>query len=115
MWRAKMPNKRRRLSGTVVSNKMDKTVVVQIESRFRHPLYGKVVSSAQRFKAHDEGNACQIGDSVIIVESRPLSRTKRWVVEQIIGQDLSAQVEKVDELSEAPSDATVASNPTTAS
>lgn len=76
-------NERRRLIGVVKSNKMMKTVVVQIGRTFRHPLYGKVVHIAKRVKAHDELD-CQIGDEVRIVESRPLSREKRWVVETVL-------------------------------
>ena len=74
---------RRRLVGKVTSNKMMKTVVVQVENSYRHPLYGKVVHRAVRFKAHDE-QGCQMGDTVRIVESRPLSKDKRWVVEAVI-------------------------------
>lgn len=70
--------------GRVVSNKMDKTVVVRVESFFRHPLYGKVIKHAKRFKAHDEKNECQIGDRVEIVETRPLSKDKRWRVVKIL-------------------------------
>ena len=80
-------NKRRRLQGTVVSNKMSKTVVVRVDRVFRHPLYGKVVRSFKKHMAHDEGNECKIGDRVIIVESRPLSRRKRWVVQEIVRHD----------------------------
>jgi small subunit ribosomal protein S17 len=76
-------NERRRLIGVVTSNKMTKTVVVEISRTFRHPLYRKVVHSSKSVKAHDE-IGCQIGDEVQIVESRPLSRDKRWVVETII-------------------------------
>ena len=76
-------NNRRRMTGFVTSNKMMKTVVVQVESRQRHPLYGKVVHSAERFKAHDE-IGCQMGDTVQIVESRPISKDKRWVVEKVL-------------------------------
>ena len=76
-------NERRRLIGVVTSNKMMKTVVVEISRTFRHPLYRKVVHSSKSVKAHDE-MGCQIGDQVQIVESRPLSREKRWVVEAII-------------------------------
>lgn len=70
--------------GTVVSNKMDKTVVVLVERLGRHPLYKKVVKTRKKFKAHDADNACQIGDVVRLVESRPLSKEKRWAVEDII-------------------------------
>lgn len=70
--------------GTVVSNKMDKTVVVIVERLVQHPLYQKYVRRRARFAAHDEGNACQIGDKVLITESRPLSRMKRWRVREIL-------------------------------
>jgi small subunit ribosomal protein S17 len=76
-------NERRRLTGVVVSNKMEKTVVVEISRTFRHPLYKKVVHTDKKVKAHDE-LGCQEGDEVQIVESRPLSAQKRWVVELII-------------------------------
>lgn len=76
-------NNRRRMTGIVKSNKMMKTVVVEISRSFRHPLYRKVVHTSHTVKAHDE-MGCQIGDEVQIVESRPLSKDKRWVVEQIV-------------------------------
>jgi small subunit ribosomal protein S17 len=76
---------RRRLVGKVTSNKMMKTVVVEVTHSSRHPLYGKVVHRAVRFKAHDEKGA-QMGDTVQIVESRPLSKEKRWVVEEILNR-----------------------------
>ncbi len=76
-------NERRRLTGVVTSNKMMKTVVVEITRAYRHPLFRKVVESSRRVKAHDELN-CQVGDRVQIVESRPLSKDKRWVVETVI-------------------------------
>jgi small subunit ribosomal protein S17 len=76
-------NDRRRIIGIVTSNKMTKTVVVEISRTFRHPLYKKVVHTSNTVKAHDE-LGCQIGDRVQIVESRPLSRDKRWVVEAIV-------------------------------
>jgi small subunit ribosomal protein S17 len=71
--------------GLVVSDKMDKTVVVAVENRSPHPKYGKIVVRTKRYKAHDEENKCNEGDRVRIRESRPLSRTKRWTVTQIIG------------------------------
>ncbi len=77
-------NGRRRLMGTVTSNKMEKTVVVEISRTYRHPVLGKVVHDYKHVKAHDENNSCNMGDQVIIVESRPLSREKRWVVEKIV-------------------------------
>jgi small subunit ribosomal protein S17 len=80
-------NNRRRITGFVTSNKMTKTVVVEITRVFRHPLYRKVVHSSKRLKAHDELN-CQIGDQVQLVESKPLSRDKRWAVESIIKREI---------------------------
>ena len=79
-----MRERRRRLTGRVVSNKMDKTVVVKVERLQRHRIYKKVVRKSKKYKAHDEHNKCQVGDLVRIVESRPLSREKRWVVEEIL-------------------------------
>jgi len=70
--------------GQVTSNKMDKTVVVVVKRSKRHPLYKKVIRIRKKFKAHDAANACQIGDLVRIVESRPLSKEKRWVVDEIL-------------------------------
>jgi small subunit ribosomal protein S17 len=79
-----MPNTRRRLEGRVVSNKMDKTVVVAIERRKMHPIYKKVVRTTKKIMAHDESNEIEIGALVRVVESRPLSRKKRWVVEAVL-------------------------------
>jgi small subunit ribosomal protein S17 len=70
--------------GIVVSDKMDKTVVVAVENRFPHPIYKKTVSRTKRYKAHDETNGCKVGDRVRITETRPLSRTKRWTVAEVI-------------------------------
>ena len=70
--------------GTVVSDKMDKTVVVAVENRFPHPIYKKTVSRTKRYKAHDEENTCKVGDRVRITETRPLSRTKRWAVAEVL-------------------------------
>jgi small subunit ribosomal protein S17 len=70
--------------GLVVSDKMQKTVVVAVENRAPHPKYGKIVVRTRRYKAHDEDNKCQVGDRVRIQETRPLSRTKRWVVAEIL-------------------------------
>ncbi|MDI7275578.1 MAG: 30S ribosomal protein S17 [Anaerolineae bacterium] len=75
---------RRRLTGRVVSDKMQKTVVVVVETATRHPLYGKTLRARKRYKAHDEENACRVGDLVRIVESRPISKEKSWVVEEIL-------------------------------
>lgn len=79
-----MRGRRNRLVGRVVSDRMQKTVVVMVERTRRHPRYGKVVTVRKKFYAHDEKNECRVGDRVRIVESRPLSRTKRWVVEEIL-------------------------------
>nr|WP_320133274.1 30S ribosomal protein S17 [uncultured Holophaga sp.] len=71
-------------NGVVVSNKADKTVVVKVERRFQHPLYHRTVKQTKKYMAHDENNACQIGDEVRIVETRPLSKRKRWAVLEIV-------------------------------
>ena len=70
--------------GIVVSDKMDKTVVVAIQDNVKHPLYKKIIKNTIRLKAHDEDNSCGIGDRVLIMETRPLSKDKRWRVAQII-------------------------------
>jgi small subunit ribosomal protein S17 len=88
-------NERRRINGVVTSNKMEKTVVVEISRTYRHPLYKKVVHSAKRVMAHDELD-CQIGDHVRIVESRPISRRKRWVVEEILRREIGAGEPQVE-------------------
>jgi small subunit ribosomal protein S17 len=75
---------RKTREGLVVSDKMDKTVVVAVEDRFKHPLYGKVVRRTSKLKAHDEGNAAGIGDRVLLMETRPMSATKRWRVVEIL-------------------------------
>lgn len=82
-------NKRRRLTGVVTSTKMEKTVVVEISRTYRHKLYKKVVRSKKNIMAHDE-LGCQLGDQVRIVESRPISRHKRWVVGEILQRDIPA-------------------------
>ena len=68
----------------VVSDKMDKTIVVEIRTRVKHPLYGKIMNRTTRLKAHDEENACGVGDRVMVMETRPLSKDKRWRLTQII-------------------------------
>ena len=70
--------------GVVVSDKMDKTIVVEIRTRVKHPLYGKIMNRTEKFKAHDENNECGIGDTVRVMETRPLSRDKRWRLVEII-------------------------------
>ena len=94
-------NKRRRLKGVVTSDKMEKTVVVQVTNTYRHPLYQKVVHSKKRHMAHDELGAA-IGDQVLIVESRPLSRRKRWAVEKILRRSTAGIEDTADEEFEVP-------------
>jgi small subunit ribosomal protein S17 len=77
-------NLRKTRVGKVVSDKMDKTVVVAIEDNVKHPLYKKIIKNTIRLKAHDEENACGIGDRVLIMETRPLSKDKRWRVAEIV-------------------------------
>ncbi|GAA1388751.1 MULTISPECIES: 30S ribosomal protein S17 [Catellatospora] len=77
-------NRRKVREGLVVSDKMDKTVVVAVEDRVKHSLYGKVLRRSSKLKAHDEQNACGIGDRVLLMETRPLSATKRWRVVEIL-------------------------------
>ncbi|MBE6798183.1 MAG: 30S ribosomal protein S17 [Ruminococcaceae bacterium] len=77
-------NLRKTRVGKVVSDKMDKTVVVAIEDNVKHPLYKKIVKNTVKFKAHDENNECRVGDRVLIMETRPLSKDKRWRVVEII-------------------------------
>ena len=73
----------RTVSGTVVSNKMDKTITVLVERRVQHPVYGKVIRRSTKIHAHDEDNACSIGDTVTVSECRPLSKTKTWMLKSI--------------------------------
>ncbi len=87
--------RRREVTGTVVSDKMQKTIVVKVDRRVRHPLYKKYVTSSRRYKAHDERNEAKPGDLVLLIESRPLSREKRWALKSIIrraGQTPDANV-----------------------
>lgn len=81
-----MPGTRKVQQGTVVSDKMDKTVVVQVERLVQHPVYKKYIRRRQRYKVHDADNRCRIGDVVSIVETRPLSRDKRWRVQAVLKQ-----------------------------
>jgi len=76
--------KRKTLVGVVISNKMDKTVVVESNRLVKHPVYKKLVKRRARYKAHDKKNQCEVGDKVLIIESRPLSKHKRWRVKEII-------------------------------
>ena len=75
---------RKTRTGVVVSDKMDKTIVVEIRTRVKHPLYGKIMNRTEKFKAHDENNECGIGDTVRIMETRPLSKDKRWRLVEIV-------------------------------
>ena len=77
-------NLRKTLIGTVESNKMDKTIVVKVETAVRHPIYKKIVKRTYKLKAHDEENVCQIGDTVKVMETRPLSKDKRWRVVEVV-------------------------------
>ena len=77
-------NDRKTREGLVVSNKMDKTVVVSVVEKYKHPLYKKTVSRTKRFKAHDENNECGVGDRVEIIETRPISKDKCWRVNRIV-------------------------------
>ena len=77
-------NLRKVMIGTVTSNKMDKTIVVSVQTSVKHPIYGKVVKRTYKLKAHDEENKCQIGDKVKVMETRPLSKDKRWRLVEIV-------------------------------
>ncbi len=77
-------NLRKVMIGTVTSNKMDKTIVVSVETSVKHPIYGKVVKRTYKLKAHDEENKCQIGDKVKVMETRPLSKDKRWRLVEVL-------------------------------
>jgi len=77
-------NFRKTMTGIVVSDKMDKTIVVAIERRVKHPLYGKIVKRTYKLKAHDENNECSTGDKVKVMETRPLSKDKRWRLVEIV-------------------------------
>jgi small subunit ribosomal protein S17 len=87
---------RRTKTGRVTSNKMDKTVVVSVEHLVRHPLYRRTVRRTRKFKAHDEYNQCEIGDIVVIAESRALSRDKHWVLQRIVRRGTGEPVELVE-------------------
>jgi small subunit ribosomal protein S17 len=78
------PENRKIRMGTVISNKMDKTATVLMEQLIEHPLYHRVVKRSKKLLAHDENNECQIGDKVVVVETRPLSKRKRWKVAEIV-------------------------------
>lgn len=88
--------RRKTVVGHVVGRMMDKTAVVAVESRKAHPLYKKIIRRQVRFKAHDENNSCQVGDTVRIVESRPISRTKHWRVAEVVARGDMAEVKPDD-------------------
>lgn len=77
---------RKKLVGTVVSDKMDKTIVVRVDRRFKHPVYGKYLTRSERYKAHDEKNEFIVGDTVELEESRPVSKQKRWRVRRLVNR-----------------------------
>ena len=79
----------REIIGTVISDKMNKTIVVQVERKVKHPLYGKYVRRFSKMYAHDEDNTCRVGDLVLIQQSRPLSKTKRWTLVEILKREES--------------------------
>ena len=88
------PSKQRRTkTGRVTSNKMNKTIVVAVENTTRHRLYGRTVRRTQHFKAHDENNVCQVGDTVVIAESRPISKEKHWVLQRILRRGTGEPIE----------------------
>ncbi len=93
-----MEKKQKTKIGQVVSNKMDKTAVVAVETRRRHPLYKKIVKRVAKFKAHDVNNECGLGDTVRIIETRPLSKQKRWRVAEIItkGEVIEVQPKEIE-------------------
>ncbi len=76
--------RKKKLTGVVIKNKMDKTVIIEVSRSYKHSMYQKYISTKKRYKAHDEENRCVTGDRVLIVESRPLSKEKRWLVKEII-------------------------------
>jgi small subunit ribosomal protein S17 len=84
---AKVETNRKKMTGVVVKDKMDKTVVIEVEKFLKHPKYHKYLKTKKRYKAHDEKNECNVGDRVLIVESRPLSKEKRWVVKEIVEKE----------------------------
>lgn len=90
-----MPIKER--LGLVISDRMDKTIVVSIENRITHKRYGKITSKTKRYKVHDEKNECQIGDFILIQETRPLSKTKRWVVKEVKQKSLKLDTTDIGE------------------
>lgn len=97
---------RRTLVGNVVSNKMDKTVVVMVTTRRQHPRYKKYIEDSRKFKAHDEANACNVGDRVKIVETRPLSREKRWRVVGVLPEEAAREISPEQTIEETAEETT---------
>lgn len=91
-----MRENRRTIVGEVVSNKMNKTVVVEIKSRKPHPLYRRIVNSTRRFKAHDEENRCNLGDLVRVIESKPISKEKHWQVAEVLTKGHVAELQPAE-------------------
>jgi len=91
-WQKMAEGRRKILLGEVVSNRMHKTITVQVERRVRHPMYERVVKRSKKFHAHDEHNQCQIGDIVRIIETRPLSKTKCWRLLEVVRRHAAADV-----------------------
>ncbi|MEI6152586.1 MAG: 30S ribosomal protein S17 [Deltaproteobacteria bacterium] len=85
---------RKEIIGIVVRDKMEKTVVVETERSFKHSVYHKYVQTKKRYKAHDETNRCTVGDKVVIIEARPLSKEKRWLVKEIIKKDVHTLIQE---------------------
>lgn len=85
---------RRKIVGVVVKDRMDKSVVIEVEKFMKHPRYHKYLKTKKRYKAHDEENACKIGDKVLVVETRPLSKDKRWLVKEVIKSEGPAAVQE---------------------
>ena len=98
-------NKRKVRTGTVVSDRMDKTVVVAVETLVRHPLYGRRIKRTKKYMAHDENNAARLGDQVRIMETRPLSKRKRWRVVEILSRSAAAALEREAARDDAEPDA----------
>jgi small subunit ribosomal protein S17 len=88
---------KKKMVGVVIKDKMDKTVVVEVEKRYKHKMYQKYMSTKTRCKAHDEQNTAKVGDQVLIVETRPLSKEKRWVVKEIIKKEMAVPAVEVVE------------------
>ncbi len=93
----KNKGKRTTKVGIVIANKMEKTVTVNVERQIRHPLYKKIIKKKKKYFAHDEYEKCKIGDLVRIVETKPLSKTKRWRVEEIVGLSPSEREKEIEE------------------